>query len=327
MKARAKKEPGMTLLVVLVVLAMAGTVLAISARRSCERAILAATARRDLQVKWGFLSCRAVYLPAAEQLLDEARKPDRPPPICVRRSIVLGGLSFRLLLADQQAKANANLLAARRHDSGLAASLRVLLADQRRPIKIELRPGAPPAGLISKVPRRYVSFDQLFVAAGPAALVSFQTHGKAAFDRVSPWGSGKVNVRRADRTVMREVLKGVLDEEELDKLCRLREQVPDFSLQQFFAELELTGEGDENDGSEKYEAGQQEKQKRERKEKKEQRLKALRDALTVTSRCHSLWVSAREGLGRGQPRRRWHRLYVVQEGDAENDAGEWTLTW
>ena len=322
------RQPGMALLMVLVILAVAGTVLAMSARSSCERAILAATAQRNLQLKWGTLSCRAVYLPTAEQLLNKARQDDGPPPVTVRRSITLGGVSFRLLLADQQAKAGANLIAARRRDAGLAASLRVLLADQKRPLKIELRPSAPPAGLISSVPRRYASFDQLFAAADPADLVDFQgPGGKAAFDRVSPWGSGKVNVRRASRTVMREVLKGVLNEEELDKLCRLRQRRPRFSLEEFFLQLELTVEGGKDGSSQTNEESEKNKQKLQR------RLKVLRDALTTQSRCHSLWVTARErnerieAFKKDGPARLWHRLYVVQEGDAENDAGEWTFTW
>ena len=47
----------------------------------------------------------------------------------------------------------------------------------------------------------------------------------------------------------------------------------------------------------------------------------VREAVTDTSRCHSLWTVYGDGT------RRRYRLDVVQEGDPENDAQEWLFTW
>ena len=309
-----KPVRGMALLVVLVVIALAGTVLTMLARQSCERAVLAAQEASALQGRWGQTGCRAVYLPVAERLIDEARRDGAPPTTAVRRSITLGGVRFDVVVADEQAKANANRLLARGKSDGLAQSLRRLMADQRRPLAIRLRPGQPRPGLISKAPQHYVSFDQLFDAAPPEVLLA-DDRGAAvasAIDRVGCWGSGQLNVRRAERLVMHEMLEGVLNERELDLLLRLREESPQFTLDDFFARLR------ELDAAEPHEESPTDKAAAARREEQQ---RPVREAVTDTSRCHSLWTVYGDGA------RRRYRLDVVQEGDPENDAQEWLFTW
>jgi len=304
----------MALLVVLVVIALAGTVLTMLARQSCERAVLAAQEASALQARWGQTGCRAVYLPAAERLIEEARRDGAPPPVAVRRSIALGGVRFDVVVADEQAKANANRLLARGKSDGLAQSLRRLMADQRRPLAIRLRPGRPRPGLISKAPQHYVSFDQLFEAALPDVLLAADANEyvASAIDRVGCWGSGRLNVRRAERLVMHEMLEGILNERELDVLLRLREESPQFTVDDFFARLR------ELDAAEPHEESPTDTAAAARREEQE---RPVREAVTDTSRCHSLWTVYRDGT------RRRYRLDVVQEGDPENDAQEWLFTW
>ena len=52
----SRRRSGFVLVMVLVVLAIAATVLAATARRSCALALRAGAAQRDLQVRWAATS-------------------------------------------------------------------------------------------------------------------------------------------------------------------------------------------------------------------------------------------------------------------------------
>jgi len=104
------QQPGFVMLIVLVVLAVAGSVLAITAGHCCRQALAAGAAARALQVEWGSLSCRAVCLPGAEALLAGESARLGGPVSTVRRTVVLGRVRFVLVASDEQAKADVNLL-------------------------------------------------------------------------------------------------------------------------------------------------------------------------------------------------------------------------
>jgi hypothetical protein len=282
---------------VLFVLALAGTVLAAAARRSCERALLAHSAQEELQLKWSALSARALCLPAAERLLDVAAAKDAdadaPPPATVSFTMTLGGLSCDLIVGDEQAKANVNLLAARFGDAVMSDRLQNLQAGQREVLTVELRPGGSPAGVIAAVPRRYGSLAQIFGSKPPTALLPSGSDEHGPVERITCWGSGQVNLRRADAVVVRQTLADLVNESEFDKLEKFRRIVPGCSVAEALKTMEIP----------------------------ESRAKNLRLLLTDTSHCHSLWLVAH---GRT---RDWFRLEVAQEGDAENDAEEWTFLW
>lgn len=298
MNDRSTKR-GFALLMVLFVLALAGTVLAAAARRSCERALLAHSAQEELQLKWSALSARAFCLPATERLLDEAAAmardadPNAPPPATVSITISLGGLACDLVVADEQAKANVNLLSARFGDAVMSDRLQSLQAGQREVLAAELRPGAPSAGVISSVPRRYTSLAQIFGAKTPTALLPTAPGEHASVERITCWGSGQVNLRRADAVVVRQTLAELVNEGEFVKLEKYRQTVPGCSVDEAIKQMGIP----------------------------DARAKKLRELLTNTSYCHSLWLVAH---GRT---RDWFRLDVAQEGDSENDAEEWTFLW
>jgi len=306
---------GFALVMVLLVLVLAGAALAASARRSCDRALAAVEATEQVQLKWAMLSARAVGMAGAETWLTETAEEAEAPVTVARRRVTLGGLQLDLVAADEQAKANVNLLSARGGDGGgrgnsggdadLADALRGLQGRERRALLVQLRPQTPREGVISALARRYESFDQVFAAAEPSALVDAGGEDPCPTDRITCWGNGRVNVRRADREVMRYALAGLVTETELDAMCRLRLERPGCAADEMLAALELP----------------------------DARLAPLAKAVTDTSLCHSLWIVARPVPGTGaaganrRSGRAWHRLFVVQRGDAENDAGEWTFQW
>ena len=320
----AKRSEGFVLLIVLLVLATCSTVLAMAIRRSADKAILANQALRDLQVRWGNITAREAVLPAAEKIIREQEEAEGMPLVEVRREIMLGGLRFQFVLADEQAKANANLLARQGGLGGLSNSLRRLQLDQRRMMETRLRPidgavlrdeaaraqrqaelamdefrrtGRVPQGIDPRLlkglagakggpgqdPARpfalpppppdlgspmakaagaagpgvggarpepekpllelFRSYDQLFDIRRASQLVGLEPRdGSIVRLRVTCWGDGKVNFRRAPREVLREVLAGVLTETQLAQLEELRRSKPELTSQQAFSLLQVSAD-------------------------------------------------------------------------------------
>ncbi len=288
-----RDNSGFVLLIVLLVLAVAGTILAASARRSGRQTLEAGAAQRELQVKWAALSCRAICLPLAEEILKGRSAKQGRPCTRVRRNMVLGGLPLTLILSDEQAKANVNMLVGRHGRSVAAARINQLQAHLRRPQPVYLRPFQLRVRSISAVPMFYASVDQVFVFEHPSQLIEQEADEPSPLDRITCWSSGKVNFKRAEPAVIREATAGLLTEGQLAELVALRNEARDCTLTEAIQHLQL---------------------------EKEQ-IEAIKKVLTDTSSCHSLWVIARG------PTRKWHRLYVSQRGDMENDSRNWTFQW
>ena len=290
---RRRRRSGFVLLMVLLVVAIAGTLMAGAARRCAARSLQAGSRVEQLQLRWGRRSCRDLCLSRAEQLLmqDEAAK--REAVVSAHRAVELGGMKFDIVVADEQAKANVNVLTQKKGLVGMTASVRRLQSRQRKALLVLPRPVMNlPSGL-TRVPMLYGSYDQLFRFERPAELTDFEAPASSALNYVTCWGGGRVNFRRAGNKVLREVLAGSLDETQLKKLIELRKDTPDVTMGEALRHLELN----------------------------RRKIEQLRKELTERSRCYSLWVVA-QGSSRS-----WHRLYVNQAGDAENDPQQWTFSW
>jgi len=298
-----RRKSGFVLLMVLVVLAISATFLASAARRSCDLALRAGSSHQQLQVKWGTLSCQAACLPAAERFLERANQPGQDPVREVRRSVALGGVKFHLILSDEQAKANVNRLVRHRGDTTLPSILRKLQIDRRRPLPVRLRPGqaspaAPergpaPQGPAGPEPAPYASFEQLFAFTHPSELAGPTQAEESVVSRVTCWGSGRLNFRRAETAVLREALAGILTETEIAKLGAFRRGEPECTLAKAVEHLALSKD----------------------------KAKALDQAATEASQCHGLWVIAQG------PTRSWYSFHIVATRGGGADAGGWTLTW
>ena len=261
----------------------------------------------ELQVRWGTLSCQSTCLPVAEALLEKANRPGQDPVREIRRAVVLGGLRFRLLLSDDQAKANVNLLARRRGEKALPAILRKLQTDCRSPLTVRLRLGVgatpdaaprPPqpgqAGAPEPpVPATFSSVEQLFALSHPSELVGRDDREPSVARRVTCWGNGRVNLRRAERPVLRGTLTGLLTETGIAKLEALRRDKPGVTLTEVSQHLALA------------------------KDKAE----ALGQVATDASQCHGLWVIAQGAT------RSWYSFHVASTGSGEADAAGGPFTW
>ena len=288
---RPKPKSGYVLLLVLLVLVVAGTVLAAAARRSADNAVRAAAAQRDLQVHWGALSCRATLLPMAEELLDATAAADEPIIQEARGTVFLGGMRFNLVLSDEQAKVNVGALAAKYGDDRLRNAMRKLQADGRRPLEVRLRPIKTSAD--SEAAACYVSLDQVFVLTHPSQWIGPEPgDGAVVHRRVTCWGSGRINLKRAEVATLREALGGALTDAQLTRLDDIRRHDPEAGLPKILPQLQLSGE----------------------------QTATVVEAATDTSECHSLWACVEDKT------RQWYRLFV-EETPANGTAKDWTYSW
>ena len=287
---RCSEKSGFVLVMVLLVLTICGAVLAAAARHGARGAIDAAGAQRDLQWRWGALSCRAAVLPRAAKVMVAAEQPSAPE---INRSVCLGDMTFLLILGDEQAKANVNAFADRDSVGMLEAHLRRLQTDAREVLPVRLRP-LPPRGGGGPAAPKYASFDQVFAAPRPGILFEPQANGGPVVRRrVTCWGNGRIDLHRADLPVLRETLAGLLTEATIAKLDNLRREKPDFGLNDAFNAMQLSKE----------------------------QLSALTPRLVAQPDCYSLWLSA------DAKTRSWRRLYVTQTSAGDAGESNWTFAW
>ena len=315
----ADSKAGFALILVLLVLALAGVVLAGSARRSCRQAVEAGRQTEQLQLRWGERSCRDLALTSARDLLigEEAR--NYGPATQAYRQIDLGGMTFHMLLCDEQAKIEVNGLLADQGRPRAEAVIRELRPPSASQYQVRLRPGRLEGEGSDPTTAALATYDQLFAYKHPSALVEIDQGGgrQLAGRHVTCWSSGEVNFRRAPVSVLRRATAGVLSGRQLQALIAFRTDHPDGTLAEAIKYLqqleELSMEGRPR------ELRPQRGTTHRRGTRKLAR--DVSSVLTGTSRCHSLWVVA-EGSTR-----RWYSLHVAQEGSHPGGLAAWTFRW
>ena len=264
------------LVIVLLVIVISGTVLASCARYSCQKALQASCAQRELQLRWGTISCKEVVLPAAETVLQESTEEDSAVIVDQPSrylSFSFGDLTYHLLLSDEQAKMNVNTVLRYRGSQGVSESLATLQQDM--PIHLSHRVAETLTGE-DAASISYSFFDDLLVYDHPTQLVSPVDPTQRISGKITFWTDGKVNFRRASPVVFQEAMKGLIEDSLLAALLQIRESLPDCTLSEGLSQMEL---------------------------KTSQRSQILR-YVTDQSDCHSLWV-----VVDGETRL-WHRLFI-----------------
>lgn len=296
---KRRKQRGFVLILALVVLSVAAVFLATAARRSCQKALDASTAQQELQLKWGMISCQAAFLPEAEALLSKNSSADSSAPenadrprAVLHRGLELGGMKFDLVISDEQAKANANALSTL-DSGGLEQTLMELQEGVRRTALVRLRPATIDPRIISRFPRLYDSYDRVFAAHAASELVNLDAGEPTAADRITCWGSGRLNFHRAMPSAVRRMAAGILTETQIDQMRQYVRYNPSCGLEDLARHLKLT----------------------------DAQAAKVRDVLTDTSGCHGLWIIA------ASPSRSWYRLCVDSTGDGQNDAQKQVYQW
>ncbi|MEM7557552.1 MAG: hypothetical protein AAF394_00380 [Planctomycetota bacterium] len=227
-----KVRSGYVLVLVLVTLVLAATLLVRLASRTKELRVQGIDEVTSLQEKWGQLSCERAALGQAATHFERIEKNrdlaiDSPFPSQVRQSLALGGMRFDMLVADENAKANLNLVldvASEREEGKIV----------RREIDAILRALVPPS-LVTELHLRPVLPSQYWGQVFDLQAIQ-RRHGAVralaeATQGISLTGAGPLNVRRAKKDVIRAVAASVVPEGRADRFVETLGETPNSDVE------------------------------------------------------------------------------------------------
>ena len=270
------KQPnrkGYVLLMVLMLLMVASLLSVGIARKSIELSRLAALEEQELQQRWGRISIRAAVLPRAEVLLCSKELRTGGPVVSMETTISLGEEQMTLLLSDEQAKLNVNLIA-RLHD--LPVVQRSVSRLTEREFFTNLRPN-PFATKERTYPPAFEGWGSVYDLSHVLPARSSNSRFPHRLGKqLTCWGDGTLHYARTPSIVFREFCELVVSPEAAITLEALRNKNPKWNLGRLLQEATLTNE----------------------------ERRTLQRYFTDRSRTHSLWTT----VTRGQ--RTWTRLEI-----------------
>ncbi len=288
--AQRRVGGGYALLMALILVAVAGVALVGVSRASAYRAVQARDAQAELQTRWGVRSCQKVLLDQAEKLLAKAEEETSQPVARLTQSITLGGQTFELTVADEQAKLNAAELYERRGRKDTQQAVKKLVRQSaQRGIKVRLTPLPKLSNPLNRdtLPR-IGSLGQVFPEATVGQLTHRNEQSPASVDLVTCWGDGRVNFRRAPEAVLKQACLGLLGVGKIEGLIAARAREPNMKLDAALKQLDLSTEAQ----------------------------KELAQRLTEKSSCYSAWVVVKG------PHRAWRQLVVNQKKCSNSEPDE-----
>jgi hypothetical protein len=259
----------------LVLVLLAGAAMVGLAQRSLLGALEAKSAEQELQRRWAVASLRAAMLGRLETVLDSAEADDaqrgraRFEPLSRRRlTVELAGRRYHLVVTDEQAKLNANTLLRSRTRGETVSVLRNLVGRTGPGATVRVRP--------TRGAKAVFGYGQLFEGVPPARLVGEgRRNGLAA--RVTCWGDGKVNLRRASDAVIRQAIRREVGPRVVRLLLEYRRNHPGDGLDRLLRRIDKLGDEDR---------------------------RTLQRLLTDKSDCHGLWIVTRA------EERQWYTLAI-----------------
>lgn len=295
-RCRRRSDRGFVLIMVLVILALAASILVSIASRSLEQALVAIDQQESLQRRWGALSCRRVVLGEAAAILEQLNRQDadseqhsREPINNLSMAVVLGGIRFNLLLADEDAKLNVNALYTHFEENRrqVRRALRNVIGGNVQ-VVVHLRPAAD-----DEASRPFDSWGQVF------ALEQLSHNGLVpdqiahASRHLTLWGQGPLNVRRASAGVIDELCRIARRREAARLLIELRDEDSGMQLDSVLSELKLRRSEQETFSS----------------------------LLAENSETFSLWIRIKGDA------RMWHELHVAQSRPGEPRSTVVAFSW
>jgi type II secretory pathway component PulK len=270
---RTQRQSGFALLMTLVLVVLAGVALVGIAQRSMFRALQCQDDEAALKRRWATRSLRETLLARVGTLLDRAERGRdidgrgsdvylHPPQAKLSLSCRLAGIEYRLVLTDEQAKADVNAILADRSPGQVRSDLLGILQGQAGSARLRLRP--LPAGGSDLTRRRIAGYGQVFDSPSPAELIG--APGRAGLaDRVTCWTDGRLSIRRTPDRVLRAVCTEPLGRATVDAILAKRRQAPYQRLGELTSGLDQISR------------------------KKSRQISRL---LTDTSKCFGLWIIA-----------------------------------
>jgi hypothetical protein len=308
---RSATQPGYVLILTLLILVMAGVLLASTARSSLEHAAQARASTLELQRRWGMISIRQALLPHVgtfisvdydrrKQTWDLQRRrqasPGRVVPPAPQFSptlqlpITLGSIQFTAILRDESARLNVNLA----HDQlenneRLNRVITQLTGSTQRRIGLRLAPVAGRAvrRFDEDDRRAFNHFSQVFEDPTPVRLLGPSHDDDGLIQHLTCWGTGKLNVQRCSPATLAALLSTTLPPDAVRAILELRKQNPEYTLGELLSRSQVP----------------------------QTHYGWAYESLADQSDCYSVWIVASSG------RRTWHQ-WIVREPAPD---GEQTL--
>ncbi len=218
---RPAHRRGFVLVLTLAMILIAVMISARTANRSLTRTLQAIQAEADLQRRWGPLSLQKSLLARSTQVFHDAEVGQRtiPRPAWYDGRVELSGTTYRLRLADENAKVNLNHL----RRSRPADQFRRLLTEVIPTSKLALAlTNTPPDGDHPAI-TSWESWGQVFHTTHPDQLIDATTS-------ITCWGNGRINLQRATDVSIRHALAPVMEMTDVDAILRQRHERVDHSV-------------------------------------------------------------------------------------------------
>jgi type II secretory pathway component PulK len=293
-RRRRASRQGYVLVMTLVLIVVAALAEAGLARRSLLRALEAQSAQAELARRWAAQSARRTMLDGAAerfQAMEEAATEQRPRWPAQRTAVgefQVGEWTFRVRLADEDAKLNLNVAYAREPAKLLATFLDLGATE----LPVVLHPDVSRGAKLKR--QAFSSWAQLVVAAA-FQLPDGWDRLLAVTDRTTCWGGGKLSLKRADDETLAAVVAGAIGRDNVaDVLAARREAIDDLQAAEFVDSLDL---------------------------RRTDQVK-LRTALADESTCFSLAVEMKDAQ-----RRRWSHLWVIGDRQAQGPDETLSFHW
>jgi hypothetical protein len=315
-----RSSRGYVLVMVLGLLVLSTTLLVGVSRLAVRSAVGARQAEDDLQRRWGVASCRKAVLPHAEAILSGLEQERRRPASSYAVAVRLGGMTFDMVVSDEQAKANVNAILSEADLALAETRIRQALSGSGMTNHIKLRATIggvfqPIRGAATTAPAATQplsnpgalavgGWGQVFDVASPVQLLRPPPGGRAPLDVLTCWGTGAINIRRASETAVTLAAGRSVSGVEISRLIEARDKL--------FERRAAEGGFDQSPADRLRElmtqaAGESLKNKGNL-------------GLAESSTCHSLWVVSRNG------RRDGYDLFVSDEADAKRPV-VWSFSW
>jgi len=292
---------GFVLPLTMMVISLTTVVMVGVARQSLQVAEHAIQAEQDLQKRWGTISCRRSLLERADLLLDEATWQSSQSPARqvtdplrdaghLRAVIQLGSLKFDVLIADEDAKFNLNTAMSLQNLSTVTQHLQSLTSHETLPIRLtpeRLQSTASPGEQFL-----FSSWGQVFRHDQIKEAADIPRQVASASTRLTCWGDGKLNIRRADEPSIRAVCALVGAERAVPKLLAASNQATDLDVIQLIDASDLRGE----------------------------EITKLTSLITGQSACFSMWVKV------SHHGKSTYELHVIQEEKKKDRPDDLILT-
>ncbi len=252
-----RQRKGYVLLAVLAVLVLMITVLASLSKLSLRRALAAADAQVRLQQRIGMWSIESEVLPRMGTVFERLETEivesgsGRKVPSQIRTAVSFGGVTYDVLLADEDAKLNLNRIyhiAGRQETQAkaqellgptLAATLR--LAPATSPQGNDLLQSATRSsdqdsddrddtGSATSVPRAFRSWGEVFDLNALSVAVGDDAALPNATVDLTCWGSGTLNARRASDEAIHLTITCVLPKAAADRFLKRYREDPQTAI-------------------------------------------------------------------------------------------------